>query len=244
MAKIVASNVYVDFPVYGARSRSLKNTVLRAATGGVIARDAGDHVIVRALSGVTFELNDGDRVGLVGHNGSGKSTLLRVLAGAYEPIQGSVMVEGRVASMLNVWLGMDVEATGYENISMRAIIMGFRPREIAPLVDEIVAFSELGEYIDMPMRTYSSGMAMRLAFAISACISADILLMDEWLSIGDAEFSTKAAARLAKLVGKAKILVLASHDETLIRSHCNRLLRLSHGQLSKLEDLHANVSIN
>ena len=237
MAAIVARNVSVDFPVFGAKSQSLKRTVLRAATGGLIARDAADHVVVRALSNVSFELNDGDRVGLVGHNGSGKSTLLRVLAGAYEPLRGSVEVRGRVASMLNIWLGMDFEATGYENIFMRGLVMGFRRREIQPLVDEIVAFSELGDYIDMPLRTYSSGMAMRLAFAVSTCMAADVLLMDEWLSVGDAAFTGKARGRLNELVGRAKILVLASHDETLVKANCNKIMRLSHGELTSIEAL-------
>ena len=237
MASIAACNLSVDFPVFGAKSRSLKNTMLRAATGGFIARDAADHVIVRALTNISFELRDGDRVGLVGHNGSGKSTLLRVLTGAYEPVRGTVEVNGRVASMLNIWLGMDYEATGYENIFMRAIVMGFKRREILPMVDEIVEFSDLGGYIDMPLRTYSSGMAMRLAFAVSTCVSADILLMDEWLSVGDAEFSEKAKTRLNQLVGRAKILVLASHDDTLIRSNCNKIMRLSHGELVSIETL-------
>ena len=237
MAAIVARNVSVDFPVFGAKSQSLKRTVLRAATGGLIARDAADHVVVRALSNVSFELNDGDRVGLVGHNGSGKSTLLRVLAGAYEPLRGSVEVRGRVASMLNIWLGMDFEATGYENIFMRGLVMGFRRREIQPLVDEIVAFSELGDYIDMPLRTYSSGMAMRLAFAVSTCMAADVLLMDEWLSVGDAAFTGKARGRQNELVGRAKILVLASHDETLVKANCNKIMRLSHGELTSIEAL-------
>jgi lipopolysaccharide transport system ATP-binding protein len=235
MASIEVHDLVVDFPVYGGGSRSIKNAVLNVATGGRIARDAADHVVVRALSHVSFALNDGDRVGLVGPNGSGKSTLLRVLAGAYEPVGGMIKVEGRVASMLNIWLGMDYEATGYENIFMRAVMMGMRKRDVTPLVDEIVAFSELGDYIDMPMRTYSSGMAMRLAFSISTCVQADILLMDEWLSVGDAEFSEKAKARLAALVGRAKILVLASHDESLIRANCNKIMRLSHGELVAVE---------
>jgi len=234
-ARIVADNVHVDFPIYGARNRSFKNAVLRAATGGLIAEDAARHVVVKALNGVSFELHEGDRVGVIGHNGSGKSTLLRVLVGAYEPVAGTMLVEGQVASMLNITLGLDYEATGYENIFLRGVIMGYRPKDIEPLVDEIVAFSELGDYIDMPMRTYSSGMAMRLAFAISTYVSAEILLMDEWLSVGDAEFSEKARARLNELVGKAKILVLASHDESLIRSNCNKIMRLSHGQLTSFE---------
>jgi lipopolysaccharide transport system ATP-binding protein len=236
MAHIAAQGVFVDFPIYGAQSRSFKKALFRAATGGMIARDH-DRIVVRALNGVTFEMKDGDRIGLVGHNGSGKSTLLRVLAGAYEPVQGTVSVDGRVASMLNIQLGMDAEATGYENIFLRGVIMGFRPNDMKQLVDEIVAFSELGDYIHMPIRTYSSGMAMRLAFAVSTCVSAEILLMDEWLSVGDAEFSEKARKRLNDLVGQAKILVLASHDESLIRANCNKLLRLSHGEVVAMESI-------
>jgi lipopolysaccharide transport system ATP-binding protein len=233
--RIFAKDVHVEFPIYGARSRSIKNTVLRAATGGLIAEDAAHRVVVKALNGVSFELREGDRVGLVGHNGSGKSTLLRVLAGAYEPVGGVLEVQGKVASMLNITLGMDFEATGYENILVRALIMGFKPKEIEPLIDEIAAFSELGDYIDMPMRTYSSGMAVRLAFAVSTCVTADILLMDEWLSVGDESFQMKARERLRNLVDQAKILVLASHDESLIRSNCNKIMRLSHGELESLE---------
>jgi lipopolysaccharide transport system ATP-binding protein len=234
MAHVTARDVFVDFPIYGAQSRSFKKALFRAATGGLIARDH-DRIVVRALSGVSFELRDGDRIGLVGHNGSGKSTLLRVLAGAYEPVRGTVAVDGRVASMLNIRLGMEEEATGYENIYLRGVVMGFRPSEMKPLVDEIIAFSELGDYIHMPMRTYSSGMAMRLAFAVSTCVSAEILLMDEWLSVGDAEFSEKARKRLNDLVGQAKILVLASHDESLIEANCNKIMRLSHGELTSTE---------
>ena len=233
--RIVADKVHVDFPIYGARNRSFKNAVLRAATGGMIAEDAARHVVVKALNDVSFELREGDRVGIVGHNGSGKSTLLRVLAGAYEPVSGTIEVQGQVASMLNITLGLDYEATGYENIFLRGVIMGYTPKEIEPLVDEIVAFSELGDYIDMPMRTYSSGMSVRLAFAVSTCVKADILLMDEWLSVGDEGFKVKARERLSKLVDEAKILVLASHEESLIRANCNKIMRLSHGELTSFE---------
>lgn len=237
MAKVVAQDIYVEFPIYGATHRSLKNAVLRAATGGLIARDAAERVVVRALSGLSFELQEGDRVGVVGHNGSGKTTLLRVLAGAYEPIRGRLRVEGRVASMLNVWLGMEQEATGLENISIRGAIMGLRPAEIARLTDEICNFSELGDYVHMPLRTYSSGMAMRLAFSISTSVSADVVIMDEWLSAGDANFTEKAQNRLTGLVDRAKILILASHDEKLISKNCNKIMRLSHGQMLGLEPI-------
>jgi lipopolysaccharide transport system ATP-binding protein len=231
MARVHAENVVVDFPIYGSKSRSLKNAFIRAATGGALAADAADRVVVRALDGLSFELLEGDRVGIVGHNGSGKTTLLRVIAGAYEPVSGSVEITGRVASMLSIMIGVDWEATGYENIYLRAALMGVRPRDVAPLVDEICEFAELGNYIEMPVRTYSSGMVMRLAFAISTCISADIILMDEWLSVGDPAFREKAQQRLRRMLDQAKILVLASHDERLIRDNCNRILRLDHGKL-------------
>jgi len=237
MSHVLAKDLLVEFPIYGTQSRSFRHTFLRAATGGRLARDAGERVVVRALNGVNFEFYEGDRVGIMGHNGSGKTTLLRVLAGAYEPVAGSIVVDGRIASMLSITLGMDMEATGFENIFLRATIMGLKPKQVAPLADDICEFSELGDYIHMPMRTYSSGMSMRLAFAISTSIAADIILMDEWLSAGDASFSEKAQSRLTRLVDQAKILVLASHDEQLIRRSCNKILQLDHGDLVKFAAL-------
>jgi lipopolysaccharide transport system ATP-binding protein len=237
MAYVRAEDLGVEFPIYGTKSRSLKNTFIRAATGGRIARDASERIVVRALEGVSFEFRQGDRVGLVGHNGSGKSTLLRVIGGIYEPTTGAMAIDGKVASMLSITLGIDAEATGLENIYLRAAVMGLKAAEARQLVDEIVEFSELGDYIDMPVRTYSSGMQMRLAFAISTSVSADIILMDEWLSAGDAAFSEKAQSRLLGLIEQAKILVIASHDEALIRRNCNRILRLDHGRIAALETL-------
>jgi lipopolysaccharide transport system ATP-binding protein len=233
VAFVSARNVVVDFPIYGAKMRSLKSTFLNAATGGRLARDAGEHVVIRALNGVSFDLRQGDRVGIVGHNGSGKTTLLRVLVGAYEPVSGSIRSAGRIASMLSITVGMDMDATGYENIFLRAAIMGLKPKETNGLVDEICEFSGLGDYVHMPMRTYSAGMSMRLAFAISTSVPADIIVMDEWLSAGDQSFSEKAQARLTRLLEQAKILVLASHDEHLIRNNCNKILQLDHGDLVK-----------
>jgi len=237
MSSIVARNLVVEFPMYWGRSRSLKNTFIRAATGGLLARDAADRVVIQALNDISFEFREGDRVGIVGHNGSGKSTLLRTIAGAYEPVSGTIDVTGKLATMLSITLGMDTESTGYENIFLRAIIMGLTRREIEPLVDEICEFAELGDYIHMPMRAYSSGMSMRLAFAISTCIPADIILMDEWMSVGDAEFSRKSQARLQAMVDQARILILASHDEHLIRKNCNKIMHLDHGKLVNLESV-------
>src|SRR5258708_1291312 len=235
MTSIVADNIVVQFPIYGGRSRSLKHTFVRAATGGLLARGAASRVVVRALNGLSFHFAEGDRIGIVGPNGSGKTTLLRVIAGAYEPISGTINVVGKVATMLAITLGMDPEATGYENIFLRAAVMGFKSSQVAPLADEIAEFSELGDYIHMPLRTYSSGMAMRLAFAVSTSVAADILIMDEWLSAGDAAFAVKAQARLNSLVDRAKILVLASHDANLIRKNCNKIMRLDHGEMSSFE---------
>jgi len=228
---VSARDLVVDFPIYGGKSRSLKSTVLRAATGGSIAADAGDRVVVRALDHVSFDLNEGDRVGLVGHNGSGKTTLLRVLAGVYEPVSGSISVRGRVASMLSITLGMDADATGYENIFLRGTILGLRKREIAKMVDEVCEFAELGDFIYMPMRTYSAGMVMRLMFAISTNVQADIVLMDEWLGVGDAEFTEKAEKRLTEVVGNAKLLVIASHRPDVIKKTWTRVFHLEHGKI-------------
>ncbi len=237
MSKVVATDVVVEFPIYGAQSRSLKNTFIRAATGGILARDAADRVVVRAINNVSFSFGEGDRVGIVGHNGSGKSTLLRVIAGAYEPTSGEINVQGKLSSMLSIAVGMEAEATGLENIYLRGIVMGLKPKEIAAMVDGIAEFSELGDYLHMPLRTYSSGMYMRLAFAISTSVPADIIVMDEWLSVGDTSFYEKAQQRLKDMIDRSKILFLASHDEKLIRKNCNALIRLNHGEMTGLERL-------
>lgn len=235
VTSVIAKDIVVEFPIYGGKSRSFKNTFIRAATGGLLAKDAADRVVIRAVNNLTFKFHEGDRIGIVGHNGSGKSTLLRTIAGAYEPVSGTISVTGKIATMLSITLGMDTEATGYENIFLRATIMGLTSRQIEPLVDEICAFSELGDYIHMPLRTYSSGMSMRLAFAISTSVPADIVLMDEWMSVGDADFSHKAQERLKNMIDNAKILILASHDDQLIRRNCNKIMRLDHGEMAGLE---------
>lgn len=231
MTTISARNLIVEFPVFGARGRSLKHAVMRTATGGRLSSDSANHVVVRALDEISFDFTEGDRVGLIGHNGSGKSTLLRVLSGAYKPLSGEVEVLGKVGSMISITLGMDFEASGYENILLRGTLMGFRRSEIEEITRDVVEFADLGDYIDMPMRTYSSGMAMRLAFALATAGTADIVLMDEWLSAGDATFTEKANQRLLQKISKAKVLVLASHNEELVKRHCNKILRLERGRI-------------
>ena len=227
----------MDFPIYsGTGNRSFKKVLMNAATGGIFAKDAAEHVVVRALDNISFEFHEGDRIGLIGHNGSGKSTLLRVLTGIYEPIQGELKVHGRVTSMLSITLGMDMEATGLENIYMRGHVMGLHVKQIDSLVDDIAEFSGIGDYLHLPMRTYSSGMSMRLAFAISTCVDAEIILMDEWLSVGDAEFIHKAQERMNGFVKNARIVVIASHNHALIKEQCNKIIKLEHGKIVSFEE--------
>jgi len=232
MGYVRADNVVVQFPIYGAAGGSFRRTFIRAATGGTLSRDEAQRVVVKALDGVSLELKPGERLGLSGHNGSGKTTLLRVLAGTYEPISGTVEVRGQVISMLSVTLGMDAEATGRENIFLRGAILGLRRRETEKLVEEIAEFAELGDYLEMPLRSYSSGMSMRLAFAVSMAVPSDVVLMDEWLSVGDQEFAAKAEARLKRMGEDGHIMVLATHDASLIARTCTRVIRLEHGRIA------------
>jgi len=243
MVKIVAENLCIDFPVYNSNSRSMKNAVLRATTGGAVAKDSANRTFVRSLDKVNFSIKPGERVGLMGHNGSGKTTLLRALSGVYAPTSGNLTVQGRVVSLLDISLGMDPDATGYENIMMRGIMMGLTPRQVQERMDAIAEFTDLGEYLGMPLRSYSSGMQLRLAFTVSTSVEADIVLMDEWLAVGDADFQLKAAERLNHLVGKAPILVLASHSIDLIRKVCTRVIELNHGHLVSDQPLLAEVGV-
>ncbi|CAB3776339.1 Vitamin B12 import ATP-binding protein BtuD [Paraburkholderia caffeinitolerans] len=230
-SSIVAREISVAFPIYENSHRSLKKAVLNLTTGGRIGQDAGRHAVVTALDTLSFSIHDGERVGLVGHNGSGKTTLLRTLSGVYAPVSGSLEMRGKVASLLDVSMGLDPDATGFENIYLRGILDGLKPATIRSKVDEIADFSELGEYLNLPVRTYSSGMMLRLAFAISTSVEADILIMDEWLSVGDADFSAKARKRLDVLVGNASILIVATHDPKLISRVCTRRIEMQHGRI-------------
>lgn len=230
MALISLRNVSVNFPIYGAGAASLKKTLANSVTGGRFGKETGVNV-VQALSDINIELKSGDRLGLIGHNGAGKSTLLRTLAGVYEPSVGEFLRQGSVASLIDPSLGIEVDATGVENIMLRGLVMGMSKRQIDELTPDICEFSGLGEYVNMPVRTYSTGMLMRLAFSISTSVEADILLMDEWLSVGDAEFTEKAEQRMRAVVAKSGILVLASHNPELIQRECNRVIHLEHGRI-------------
>jgi lipopolysaccharide transport system ATP-binding protein len=231
MSLIEFKNVCVDFPIYNANGRSLKKRLMQVATGGQLGADQQGRVIVRALEDLTFTLRDGDRVGLLGHNGAGKSTLLRLLSSVYEPSAGTAVIKGEIGSLIDISLGTDPEATGRENIFLRGGILGMTKAQIAEKLDEIIEFSELGDFVDMPIRTYSSGMHLRLAFAVSTTIKPEILLMDEWLSVGDEGFKHKAEIRMNELVKSTNILVIASHSRELVMHTCNRVLWLEHGKI-------------
>ncbi len=235
VAHISIHHCGLALPIYGSNNQSFKKRALSAATGGRIAAESGEVTVVHALRDVSMEIKAGDRVGLVGRNGSGKTSMLRMLAGVYEPTSGALSVQGRVTSLIDVTLGMDHEATGFENIRLRGLILGMSKRQIDELTPQIVEFSGLGNYLGMPVRTYSSGMVLRLAFSTVTCVQPDILLMDEWINVGDAEFVAKAAARLEKLIDTASILVLASHNLTIIENLCNVRVALDRGQVVGVE---------
>ncbi|MFM1890525.1 MAG: hypothetical protein RLZZ565_1282 [Planctomycetota bacterium] len=231
MASISLEQVCVDLPVLGHHARSLKLSLVSTATGGRLARESGV-TIVRALREITLAAREGDRLGLAGPNGAGKTTLLRTIAGAYPPTRGRRRVEGAIASLIDPASGIEPEATGWENIGIRGLLMGIGRRTLAKARSEIAEFSGLGDYLSLPVRTYSTGMAMRLAFSIVTHFPAEILLLDEWLSVGDAEFRLRAESRMRSLVDRSGILVLASHSAELLARECNRRIELAEGRIA------------
>jgi lipopolysaccharide transport system ATP-binding protein len=224
-------NVEIEFPIYSAHGRSVKRSVLQYTTGGRIGLNANQRVVVSALNDVSIVAEHGEHIGLIGHNGAGKSTMLRAIAGVYEPVRGTISVCGRVASLIDLTLGMDMEATGYENIRIRCMLLGLAPKAIDAHIDDIADATELGDFLAMPVRTYSSGMMLRLAFAISTSITPDILLMDEWIGAGDASFVKKAEARLQSLLGRTGILFIASHSENIVKDNCTRAIWFEKGAI-------------
>ncbi len=220
----------VDFPIFDAKTRSFKKAVVGAA-GGIIGSNGSKTVVVEALRDINLHLEHGDRVGLVGHNGAGKSTLLRLLSGIYEPTRGATKVTGRVAPVFDLGVGMDPEISGYENILIRGMFLGMSRREMLKKTDEIAEFSELGDYLEMPLRTYSTGMRVRLALGVVTSIDPEILILDEGIGAVDAEFMKKARVRLQALVERSGILVFASHSNEFLAQLCDRALWIDHGQI-------------
>jgi ABC-type polysaccharide/polyol phosphate transport system ATPase subunit len=221
-------NASVEIPIFDGVGRSFKMQLLAPRS-----RISSDQRVlkVKALRNVTLSLRPGTRLALLGDNGSGKSTLLRLLAGIYHPTSGSAHIVGGVSSLLDLTLGMDLEATGRDNIVMRGLLLGMSRDEIRRAMPDIVAFSGVGTFIDMPVRTYSSGMTLRLAFSVCTSFVRDILLMDEWISVGDQSFSTRAEQRLGELTSTAPILALATHSHSLAQRVCNEAIVLRDGEI-------------
>jgi ABC-type polysaccharide/polyol phosphate transport system ATPase subunit len=227
---VSARAVELDYPLFSVRARSLRS-VAALAIGGTLMRSRSDsELYVRALHNVTFDLNSGDRLAIMGANGSGKSTLLRVLAGIYEPTRGEVFVRGKVTSLLEIGAGLDPEATGARNIMLLACLRGYSPWRIKSKVEEIINFSGLGHFANMPVKSYSSGMTARLLFAVATSFDHDVLLLEEWLSAGDESFVKQATARMLSVAEQTRVIVTATHSIDLAERLCNKVLYLDHGQ--------------
>jgi ABC-2 type transport system ATP-binding protein/lipopolysaccharide transport system ATP-binding protein len=229
-SSISLDDVWLEYPIYGARGRSLKDQVIHLASGGRVSRT--ETTRVQALKRINLRLDEGDRVGLIGSNGAGKTSLLRVFAGALYPARGRVRRVGSTSTLFDVFLGMNGEATGWDNITLRGLFLGLSPDEIRARTHEIVAFSGLRpDQLSRPVRTYSSGMQLRLAFSVVTCINPEILLMDEWIWVSDAEFVDRAQHRLMDMVHRAKIMVIATHTDYLIRYMCTKAVYLQDGEI-------------
>jgi ABC-type polysaccharide/polyol phosphate transport system ATPase subunit len=228
MTSITLENVVTEFPIYGMQRHLRRNIYSR-----LFGKDGGHsrRVVVRALNNICMTLRDGDRLGIMGHNGAGKTTILRVFAGIYTPTHGRIDIQGRVSTLLHTAPGLDLDDTGYENIYTCGLYLGMSSEEIAAKMKDIEEFVELGDYLALPVRTYSAGMMVRLGFAVATAIDPEILVLDEGLSAGDARFTERAGRRIQQLVRRTNILILASHSEQLIREMCNRAILLNHGNL-------------
>jgi lipopolysaccharide transport system ATP-binding protein len=230
MAHIEADRLSIEFPLYHVAARSLKKRLMARATVRLI-EDTSHRIVVSALRDLSFRISPGERVALVGGNGAGKTTLLRTLAGIYEPVAGRLAVEGSIGALIDPGAGMDPDATGRENIVLRGLFLGLSEAECAHMAEQAGEFSGLGEFLDVPIRTYSAGMGVRLSFATATLMSPQVLLMDEWFLVGDADFMARATERLEALVRGAEILVIATHNMDVVQRWCTRAIRLEGGRI-------------
>lgn len=235
MAHIKLENLSLNYPIYGSNARSLKSSLINVATGGKLKKIHGS-MMVEALQDINLELNSGDRLGLIGHNGAGKTTLLKVLAEIYTPSKGRLKIQGETNSLFDIEMGFDPEATGYENIVLRGLLLGLSRSAINALIPNVEAFADLGEFMQMPIKTYSSGMVVRLAFGIITSTPSEILLVDEVVNVGDTSFREKAKQRMTALIHQADIMVLSTHEPEIMREFCNKVLWLEHGKVKKFGD--------
>ncbi|MEW9834486.1 ABC transporter ATP-binding protein [Mesorhizobium marinum] len=240
MASVLLENVALDFPIYGSTTQSLKRRVAKALVGGAIEKSGSKVTLVHALSDVSLVLEPGDRIGLVGHNGAGKTSLLRLIAGIYEPTGGRLEVVGRITPLLDIGHGVDPDATGYENIVLRGLYLGRNRREIDTAMPAIAEFSGLGDFLELPVRTYSAGMTSRLLFSASTHFPSDVLLIDEGIVVGDEDFQARAIERLDGLVGQAGILMISSHATDILERYCTKAVRMAGGRIVATEPISAS----
>lgn len=240
--ELLLDHVSVSFPIYQGGSRSLKKSLLFRSSGGRVANDVNQRIVVRALRDVSLRFSVGDRVALVGSNGAGKTTLLRVMAGIYEPEAGIVRAKGRISPMFDIGLGIDPELSGFDNIRLRGRILGLSAQEIEERIPDIASFTELGDYLELPVRTYSSGMLTRMTFGVATCFAPEMLLMDEWILAGDKTFMAKAEERISSFVSKASILVLASHSAEVCKRWCNKAVWMEQGEVKRVGNVEEVLS--
>ncbi|MBS0650649.1 MAG: ABC transporter ATP-binding protein [Verrucomicrobia bacterium] len=234
---IKLKDVHLHYSDLGLRDNSLKSHFFKLLKGKKEKLKG-----VHALKGISFKIEAGERVGILGHNGAGKSTLLRTIAGLYPVSHGICQVEGEIRSLFELNLGFEYEATGRENILYRGLLLGQTPATMRILEEEIIHFADLGSFINYPLKSYSSGMLVRLAFAISTFISGDIILLDEVIGAGDAFFMKKASERMRELISSAKILLLVSHDLAALRTFCHRLLVMENGSINFDGDVETGIA--
>jgi ABC-type polysaccharide/polyol phosphate transport system ATPase subunit len=238
MARIELNDVDLTFTVRQGGRITLKELLVRHVFG----RAQNRLIEVRALQGINLRLREGERIGIIGHNGAGKSTLLKVLAGIYPPTRGRRIVEGRISSLFDIALGFEPDASGWENIGYRGYLQGETPRSIRGKIQSIAEFSELGEFLDMPVRYYSAGMMVRLAFSIATAIQPEVLLVDEVLSVGDLAFQDKARQRMREMMAKAQLIVMVSHDLAALAQFCDRAVWMDRGRIRSIGPTHEMIA--
>lgn len=239
MVQLEVNNVSLNYPVHNHQTQSLKKQVLSMVTGGHISKGTDSCLIVSALDQIRFLLEEGDRVALIGHNGAGKTTLLRVLAGIYQPTSGFVRSDGTVGSLFNTNVGLVDDTTGYENLFQMSLFRTKNIQETRRRMDAIADFTELGDYLNMPVRTYSEGMKMRLGFSVATDRAPDILLIDEVFGAGDKKFMDKSKQRMTDFMQESKILVMSTHADQLIYEFCNKAILLKRGRLIAIDSVEA-----
>ncbi|MBN8647351.1 MAG: ABC transporter ATP-binding protein [Caulobacterales bacterium] len=233
---IRVSNLTIDLPLIDVSANSLRRKIINLAVGGKFMKKQSGDLIIRAIDNVSFEVDDGERVGVVGHNGAGKTTLLRAVAGVFEPRAGKVIIDGKITALFGAGIGLDPEATGLENIVLMAAYLGMHIKTTDPIVEDIIDFCDLNDYIELPVKVYSTGMLGRLAFAVATSFKPDVLILDEWLGAGDQAFITKANNRVTNFVNNAKVVLLASHATNIIEQMTSRVLWLDRGKVKFFGD--------